>query len=102
MATLTWPLRLAPDGSLATAEQGTDADLESCVSCALSYPAGWRLDDPAFGRPELTFKQGGVDIAGLATAITDSEPRATPELVARALEQGVQTVAVDTRGQLAS
>ncbi len=95
MSTLILPLRLAANGSLASTEQDSDADVESCVRCVLSYPQGWRHDNPDFGRPELTFKQGGVDPAALARAVAQFEPRATPAVIAGAIEGGVQRVSVD-------
>jgi hypothetical protein len=97
MTTLTWPLRLQGD-HLAAVEQDTDADVESCVVCVLSYPKGWRLDSPDFGRPEVTFRQGGVDLAALTAAVKDQEhgePRATPQAVAGALSRGIQHVGID-------
>jgi hypothetical protein len=98
MGTLTWPLRLEGD-RLAAVEQDTGADVESCVVCVLSYPKGWRFDSPDFGRPEVDFKQGGVDVAALTRAVKDSEPRATPHTVAGALSQGIQHVTVAAGSQ---
>jgi hypothetical protein len=94
VSTLTWPLRLEGD-RLAAVEQDTDADLDSCVVCVLSYPKGWRFDNPDFGRPEVDFRQGGVDVAALTRAVKASEDRATPQAVANALSAGVQHVAID-------
>lgn len=94
MEALTWPLRLEGD-HLATVEQDSEADVDSCVVCVLSYPKGWRFDSPDFGRPEITFKQGGVDLAALTRAVRQSEPDATPQAVANALSAGVQHVVID-------
>jgi len=87
-------LRLEGD-RLAAVEQDTDTDVESCIVAVLSYPKGWRFDSPGFGRPDVTFKQGGVDVAALTRAVNDSEPRATPHTVAGALSHGIQHVTVD-------
>lgn len=94
MSTLTWPLRLEGD-HLAAVDQDTDADVESCVVAVLAYPKGWRWDSPDFGRPPVTFREGGVDVATLTRAVRDSEPRATPQMVASALTKGIQHVTVD-------
>jgi hypothetical protein len=92
--TLVWPLRLE-NGRLAQADQDSPADVESCVTAILSYPRGWRPDNVNFGRPELLFQEGGVDIAAIAEALSDMEPRATPDIVASVLEKGRQTVGVE-------
>jgi hypothetical protein len=97
-STLTWPLRLEGD-RLAAVEQDTDQDVESCVVAVLSYPTGWRFDSPDFGRPEVTFKQGGVDVAQLTAAVKALEPRATPQTVASALTRGIQHVTVNPGAQ---
>jgi hypothetical protein len=95
VSTLILPLRLGSNGSLVSAEQDSDADVESCVRCYLSYPTGWLDANPAFGRAQLVFKQGGVDVAGLTREVKEFEPRATPEIVASVLQEGVQRVSVD-------
>ena len=92
---LTWPLRLGADGELVTAEQDSPQDKVSCVTAILSYSKGWRTDNMDFGRPaDLIFTQGGADVAAIAEAIQDQDPRATPEIVASALENSAQTVKV--------
>lgn len=94
MSTLTWPLRLEGN-HLAEAEQDTDTDVESCVVAVLAYPKGWRWDSPDFGRPPVTFIEGGVDVAKLTAAVRASEPRANAQTVASALTKGIQHVTVD-------
>lgn len=95
MSTLTWPLRVAADGSLASTEQASDEDVASCVRCILSYPQGWRFDNPDFGRAQLTFEQNGVDVTDLTREVLQFEPLATAEIVASAIEDGIQRVSVD-------
>lgn len=92
--TLTWPLRMQR-GRLAAVEQYSPADRASCVVCVLSYPKGWRFDNPDFGRqPDLDFRQGGVDVATLIRDVQTSEPRATPEAVADVLSGGTERVSI--------
>lgn len=96
MSTLTWPLRVAPNGSLAAVEQDTVEDIESRITAILSYPLGWRDDNPAFGRPKITFRQGGVDVTELAHAIGENLGLdVEPDIVAGALENGIQDVTVN-------
>jgi hypothetical protein len=97
--TLTWPLRLE-HGALASAEQDSAADVQSCVTAILAYPKGWRHDNVDFGRPDdILFTEGGADASAIAEAIRDQEPRATPDVVARALEAGRQSVPVSLEGE---
>lgn len=93
--TLTLPLRLGTNGSLVSVEQDSDADVASCVRCILSYQTGWLDANPAFGRAQLVFMQGGVDVAELTREVKELEPRATPAIVASVLEEGIQRVSVD-------
>jgi hypothetical protein len=94
---LTWPLRVAADGELATVEQNSPEDVQSCVTAILSYPREWRPDNMDFGRPDdVLFAEGGADVAAIAEALTDLEPRVTPDIVASAIEQGHQGIKVHT------
>jgi phage baseplate assembly protein W len=100
MSTLTWPLRLAANGTLAAVEQDTDADIDSCVTAILSYPVGWRDDSPSFGRPRLAFREGGVDIGEISRALGIFEPRVTPEIVAQVIgSDGSENVTVNVGSQ---
>ncbi len=96
--TLTWPLRLAPNGTLATVEQDTEADLVSCTIGILATPQGWCDDLPEFGRPRVLFRQGGVNPQEIADSISEWESRVTPSIVAQAIREVSQRVTID-RGE---
>lgn len=95
--TLVWPVDVDPlTGNLRVAEQGSDADVGSCVKSVLATPKGWRIDDPKFGRPQTEWQQGGVDEAALANAVLAYEQRATPDVIAQAIADDFsQRVTID-------
>lgn len=64
------------NGVAAVNEQDSADDIEACVLAIASYTLGSRIEKPDFGVPDQTFRQGGVDGATLAAAITRWEPRA--------------------------
>lgn len=69
------PLRLAPDGSIATVEQGSFAEVGQAARLVLTTRIGERLDLPDFGTdPEHPGE--GLDIATLAAVVGQWEPRA--------------------------
>lgn len=74
-AHLQVPLRLTTVGSFVTVEQDSDADLEQSVRLVLSSRPGdrWR-DAPDYGSPEPM--PGPVDVASMAAAVAQFEPRA--------------------------
>ncbi len=98
--TLTWPLRVGANGQFASTEQGSETDVASCVAAILCYPRGWRPDNIEFGRPaDIAFTQGGTDTAAIVRAIAEQEPRATPGIVAEAIQRvGEQHVLIDLEG----
>lgn len=74
---LTWPPRMAPDGTLAAVEQDTVEDVRQCVHVLLRTPLGVRPLAPFSGVPDPTFS-GGVIADELAARLgsDDNEPRA--------------------------
>jgi hypothetical protein len=75
---LTFPLRLGRDGSLATAEQDSQADIESAVYGIITQRKGYRTDRPEVGITAPEFEQGGADIDAIRAEVEEQEPRAAP------------------------
>lgn len=69
---LTLPLAVAPDGRLAAADQNSAADLACSLRLLVATRPGERASVPGYGSPEQTF---GLDLAGVADAVADWEPR---------------------------
>lgn len=86
---LTVPLRLV-NGSFATAEQDTLAELESNVEVILRTPVGTRPLLPEFGVPDVTFLREGADPTVIEQAVTRWEPRATVTVTDVDDDPGVQ------------
>lgn len=78
---LTYPLQVGADGALVTAQQGSDAEIESCMAVALKWPLGTRETDPDFGVPEEAFLTGGADLDEIRQALIHGEPRATEQVM---------------------
>lgn len=90
---LTFPLRLGRDGSLASAEQDSLAEIESAVYGILAQRKGYRTDRPEVGLTnDPTFEQGGADLDAIRADLAEQEPRAEPlierdpDLLARMLD----------------
>jgi phage baseplate assembly protein W len=79
------PFRLNADGTPATVQQNSIADVAACVYNILACPTGAKLGDPTFGTPSLLFQTVPVNTAAMVTAIQRLEPRATVEIVADTL-----------------
>lgn len=76
---LTFPLRLARDGSLAAAEQDSDEETASAVFGILAQREGHRTDRPEVGlRSDPTFEQGGADLDEIRADLSEQEPRSVP------------------------
>ena len=77
----------------AVSEQDSLDEIADCVLAILVCPAGYRVELPDFGVPDLTFSAPAVDVDVLrrsvefweprAVAVFDSRPDALDELVAR-------------------
>lgn len=72
-----FPFRLAPDGQLATVEQGSPPDVAQRALILGLSPYGWWDGRPDFGLQEQTFLEGGADVdeieRQLSTHIPDIE-----------------------------
>lgn len=91
-----YPLRLGAGGIIVTAEQGSDAEIQSCMAVVLKWPLGTRELDPDFGVPEENFQTGGADLDDIKAALAHGEPRALTQLTAddSQLAQAIATVNV--------
>lgn len=76
---LTFPLRLARDGSLAAVEQDSDEEIGSAVFGILAQRQGYRTDRPEVGlTSDPTFEQGGADLDEIRADLAEQEPRSVP------------------------
>lgn len=97
---LALPLRVLSTGHLATVEQDSVDDVLQCVRVVLGTPQGTRDELPEFGLPDLTFSEGGADVAVIEETLSEWEPRADAQARhddAR-LEEGVSRVVVEVLG----
>lgn len=64
--------------TVAEVEQDSDREIDQCTEAVLRTPAGTRIEDPEFGRPDETFAQLPPDPTAdiYLTAIEQFEPRA--------------------------
>lgn len=74
---LTYPLQVGADGTLVTAQQGADAEIESCMAVVLKWPLGTRESDDDFGVPDEQFLTNGANLDEIRTALQHGEPRAS-------------------------
>jgi phage baseplate assembly protein W len=94
---LASPFQFDAKGRVETVEQGTGAEIASCVYNIAVCPEGFRVDLPAFGAPDLAFSTLPLDIASLEGAFRRWEPRADLTLTAQAeaLDAAQQRVTVE-------
>jgi hypothetical protein len=62
---LAIPVRLLPNGRLATVDQGSDQEIAQRVNILCHTPPGWLDGRPDFGLAEDTFNPGGADLANV-------------------------------------
>lgn len=93
-AHLTLPIRVAANGSLASAEQDTDADVQTALIAIVSYPPGYRLDNPDFGASPALFEQNGAPLQTLVDRVTETDDRIDPDAAADMVGR-VQTITLD-------
>lgn len=70
------PFQIGPSGSAYVVEQDSDEEVVQCVTSIVSTVKGTRVEQPEFGVPDPTFRQGGPDLETYRQAIADWEPRA--------------------------
>lgn len=75
-----YPLTLGQDGSFATLEQDSRAEIRQCVAVLLATTIGSRIELPSYGVPDVTFTHGET-IGLVQQAIATWEPRAAAATV---------------------
>jgi|SRR5271169_1757191 len=79
------PFAFNAKGVVKTNVQDTPNDIRSCVYNICVCEEGVRIDEPAFGIPDLAFETVPMKLQGLEVAVERWEPRATAEAVEQAL-----------------
>ena len=72
---LALPLRLE-HRAYATVEQDTLDELVACVTCICAFPAGYRIEAPGFGIPDLEHLSPPLPVDAVKRQIGAWEPRA--------------------------
>lgn len=94
---LKFPLRFT-NGKAATVLQDSDLDHAQRALLVLSYPQGACVDLPAFGTPDLTFVQGGIDPDLLTGVLGLWEPEIAADTGRAALVDAVDSLQVNVAG----
>lgn len=89
-----YPFRFGANGHAITIEQDEPDEVRNCVVAILKTPAGSRLDLPAFGAPDQTFREGGVDGNTILSVLRRWEPRAEYAMDVQEIRNLAQTVTV--------
>jgi phage baseplate assembly protein W len=63
-------------GRYATVQQDTTAEVAGCVAAIVSFPIGYREDQPEFGISDPAFSLRPIDTSEVEAAIANYEPRA--------------------------
>lgn len=92
----SFPFRFAGN-QIMVSDQGSDDEILDCVEVLLSTEPGERIDLPAYGLEDQTFRQGGASQSEISSAIRAWEPRALVEIDATALQDRVDNVNVRIR-----
>lgn len=69
---ISFPFRVGPDGSIATVEQGSDADVEEQIAIAMLTQRGERIQCPTFGVADAAF--AGFQLGALQRHLLDFGP----------------------------
>jgi hypothetical protein len=72
-----FPMRRAPNGSIATVEQETVDEIEACVLAIVYTRAGDLDDQPDFGLSDYTFTQQPISRDQVIEEVLRTEERAT-------------------------
>jgi phage baseplate assembly protein W len=63
-------------GTFATVQQDTTDEVAACVAAIVSFPIGYREDQPEFGITDPSFQTRPLDTTELEEVIETYEPRA--------------------------
>lgn len=91
---LSLPLRMSSN-RFATVEQDTDKEAADCVFVIMSFPTGFRSEEPDFGIDDPSFQMQPINVDQIAQAIADYEPRVDAHIETIDLEDGTTTVKVE-------
>jgi phage baseplate assembly protein W len=78
------PFSISKNGP-AVVQQASTEEIDANVRTILACPVGFRTELPEFGVPPEQFGNVPLDVPGLTRAIQRWEPRATIDIVERAL-----------------
>lgn len=97
---LAFPFRFAAAGTHAlTVEQGSDEEILSSVEVLLRTHTGSRIELPDYGINDYLFRQGGVSIPEIDSAIAFWEPRAVTSISVSEIEDMQQRVRIHYLGR---
>lgn len=97
---LALPVRLLSDGTLASVEQGSDAEIAQRVLVLCRTPPGWLDGRPNLGLAEQTFNPSGVDLAEVDQQMRELGPDVlyriseNPDL----MDQGITLLGLEVGG----
>lgn len=91
------PFRIV-GGREVVVEQDTTREIMDCVETVLRCPVGARDETPEFGTPDQVFREGGVDVDAVRSAVDRWEPRADATVSADEVIDLAQQVRVNLRG----
>lgn len=77
---LLYPFSVGANGFVVTADQDSDAEIQSCMAVILSWPLGTRETDLEFGLEDQEGLQGGADLDEIRQALALYEPRAIEQI----------------------
>lgn len=81
------PFRLGPDGQPVTVVQDSPNEIGAAVYDIMVCPQGAAVNNPDFGIPSPLFDLLDIDTAAIVAAVQQLEPRATTDVVQRAITQ---------------
>jgi hypothetical protein len=72
MPVLSFPFRLTPTGSVATVENGSDAEIEEAIAVLCLTPIGERPMRPTYGVPDPAFS--GLHVGDVQVGLDEHGP----------------------------
>jgi hypothetical protein len=94
---LAWPPRFDPVNGSALVDQGSPEEIQQCVGVVCVARPGSVIEVPAMGIPDQAFRQGGVDLAELESAVAQWESRASTTMTASEIVESAQSVGIDVK-----
>jgi hypothetical protein len=97
MPRLAWPPRFDPVSGSALVDQGSPEEIQQCVGVVCVARPGRVIEVPAMGIHDQAFRQGGVDLAELESAVATWEPRAPTTMTASEIVEAAQSVGINIK-----